>query len=494
MSIMKFLEKYNYVLLFLSILLATWISGSQLQIKPIVGDASQNAEVSYYLATEGIYSTDGTTYWNKREPLPNFLNALYLNLFTSIDENDEISSIIKGNEKTLEWIKINLIYLFLLLLAIWWSTYELTNSHLIACLTLPFPYLFYSVWPPYLHSFHTELLASLIVILIAGTSIKFYKNSNLGWSLLCGIMLALFALTKAAGLYIAIVYIPILVAGLYFYNSANVQKVIVQAILIFIGFGALVFPWMYRNYIHFNEFTISERGGNVLLIRAVKNEMSSEEFKGAFYYYSPTGLRSAIFENFLGFSDKEIKAGGKYQRLNRDLEKDVAALQEGRYDDLITYYRIGKYKLPQELEREQSSYSGVENARFELAKDMIKSNPLLHLKSTIAFAWRGIWAFGDLNEHLPKYKWIGHINWLFNLICFISFITVFILSIIQHKPYWFALALFAIGLFCFHATLTHFIPRYSVPIVPIMNICFVLLAINIIQKGYRLLNLKYTKI
>lgn len=487
-------NKYTISFIFLLIVISTWFSGTRLEIKPIVGDASQNTSASYYLATKGIYSIDGSDLWNKREPLPNFINAFYLRFFTSIDRNDDIESIIAGNELTVEWLRVNLVILFSTLIAIWWVTFLIFKKHLYSLLTLPFPYLFFTIWPNYLNSMHTELLATLFVTLITGAFIKFYQKPGFAIASLCGLLLALFALTKAAGYYISLVAIPTLAIGLLYFKISDTKRSIIYALPIFIAFAVAVYPWMIRNYIHFNEFTISERGGDELLIRAVKNGMTQEEFIGSFYYYSPMGLRAAIFEQFFGFKTEDLGKNGRLRKLNRYLEADIAALRDNRYDDLFTYYRVAKYKIPREIREQSTALDATGSTTFEVATEKIKSKPLQHIKLSIAFGWRGIWSFGDPNRYIDRYHIIGHIVWIYNFLCFVAFIATFIFSIIFRKPEWFVLTLFAVGIFTFHAFLTHFIPRFSVPIIPIMNICFVLILIKILIKSHQLYVQKYLKI
>src|SRR5690606_711960 len=112
------------------------------------------------------------------------------------------------------------------------------------------------------------------------------------------------------------------------------------------AFSAIVLPWMMRNYVTLGQFQLAERGGVVLLVRAVKDGMTAEEAKGTLYVWSPRRFQPAI-GRLLGFSSSDLLRGGRLQRLNRTTQSDfyaddLAAEAAGMPEKAISYYRSAR--------------------------------------------------------------------------------------------------------------------------------------------------------
>ncbi len=218
---------------------------------------------------------------------------------------------------------------------------------------------------------------------------------------------------------------------------------------------------MLRNYFNFNDFSISQRGGDVLLTRAAKNQMTWDEYSGSFYVYSPKWIRKNVFEKFLGFNNGDLLPGGRFVRLIRYQPGDAEAIKAGNVEKTISYYarvRAVISKKDIEYSKQGLPIYLVDEDIKKLAIDMIKNDPIKHLLMTIPFLWRG------------------------NIIIFLSLISMLTISIIKKKPDWFAFSLFGVGLFMFYALLSHFIVRYSTPLIPLAIVSILVMMNSLIMK------------
>jgi hypothetical protein len=200
----------------------------------------------------------------------------------------------------------------------------------------------------------------------------------------------------------------------------------------------------------------------VLYLRALKNGMTADEYKGALYFWAPKPLQPAIGD-MLGFSSADLQRGGRLQRLNRGPEADfyrddIAAWRNAQPEEAITFIRKA---LAEQLRLERLAATGALSrpADAELqqrAVGMIAAAPVRHLATTPLFLWRG--AFFPLPVFL-----------------------VALLYAIWRRDY--ALGVFVLpglGTVMFFGLLTHSLPRYSAPILPMAVVTTVLLAAHAI--------------
>jgi hypothetical protein len=234
-----------------------------------------------------------------------------------------------------------------------------------------------------------------------------------------------------------------------------------QTLLLAAGFCSVVLPWMYRNYEHFGTFQIVERGGAVLYMRAVKDGMSAEEYRGSFYVWAPGKLQGLVGA-VLGFSDADLREGGRLQRLNREAdsdfaERDLAAEHAGKPDDAVSYYR--KARAERTRVQHELLARGVANPTVEAdrmlqdeAVAVIRAHPGDHLLMTIPLLWRGAAVV------FP----VLCVGLAYGLIKRRTEIAIFILP--------------SMGMTLFYALFSHFIPRYGVATVPVTIVIALFLA------------------
>jgi len=221
-------------------------------------------------------------------------------------------------------------------------------------------------------------------------------------------------------------------------------------------------PWMLRNYVQLGRFAISERAGVVMMQRAVLNEMTDEEYVGAFFAFAPHNVLQSIVGRVTGFDQRDLQAGGRLQRLNHQAsafsEADLAAEREGRPDDAVAYHRAARAWRPK-IESELRS-AGHENVSLladaqlkQRASTMIRQNLPGHAAYILVGLWRGALFSLPILAAALFYA-------MRTRRCDVAFI-----------------ALPPIGLIAIYALATNFETRFSNPVLPVtVTLAFVLLA------------------
>jgi hypothetical protein len=197
--------------------------------------------------------------------------------------------------------------------------------------------------------------------------------------------------------------------------------------------------------------------------------MTAEEYLGSFYAWAP-GLPGPIGA-VLGYSEADLEEGGRLQRLNRSetssfAERDLAAERAGDPDAAISYYRKARatrVKLERELAAQGVASPGVEADRILLdeAIAMILSHPVRHVVMMIPFIWRGA------------------------LTTFVVLLACLIYALCVRRAETLLFVLPSFGTLSFYALLTHFIARYSVPVVPVAIVAGLILAAAAWQLRFR---------
>ncbi len=137
----------------------------------------------------------------------------------------------------------------------------------------------------------------------------------------------------------------------------------------------------------------------MLLARAMKNQMTNEEYAAAYYAFAPHWLKVRVFESLMGYEPADLRLGGKFQALTRHKEHDRESIGRGDVDGTVSYYGKAwalKEALIRRLQAEGRPQD--ESVQIKAAISIIRSDIPKHLKMTPLFAWRGIWSFGGLTR------------------------------------------------------------------------------------------------
>lgn len=233
--------------------------------------------------------------------------------------------------------------------------------------------------------------------------------------------------------------------------------------------SSMVCGWMFRNYHYFNTFSLAGRSGNVLLLRAEKNNMTSKEYIASFFYWAPGDLvKTKIMPKIFDESD--------YKRLVRT-NKDSF------------YYNVTRIEWGAKNIEDTNTISS-ESTSFEKDKELrdlaikkILNNPVRHILAIPQFMWRGIFAESGFRISIPSTDVQVVNNNILNLFLFFCFIYLFVISIKRKYFNLFAFLMPSMYLFLMYSFFTHYIPRYSIPLIPILIVSSVILISNKFYKS-----------
>lgn len=309
------------------------------------------------------------------------------------------------------------------------------------------------------------------------TLIMGLKTYQWKWFVFSGVLVGALALTKAVFLYVGIGLILVLLAQYSIRNLGDLKskQAFFRISALGIVFFVSIIPWIIRNYIKLDTLEFTERGGQVLLTRAYKNEM---DILGGIYYYSPSLIKVRIGP-LLNYSSGDDEVGGPLQRLNRSnsssfAEADDEAVQAGRPEDVISYYE----KAKAERVRLVSYYSAqgvddpdtlAEKAMQDEAIELIGKNPFKHLVMSFVFMWRGMWCM----SLYPDSLWGPRIILVINAFAYLAIWIMAIIGLWKRHPEMIGIAVLPVGAMSFYALTSHYISRYSVPMIPNMIVALV---------------------
>jgi hypothetical protein len=424
-------------------------------------DQAQNMRIAYHLVNSGTFSEDNRlltrqspTDW--REPLPPFVLAIYMTLMKSF--LGELSLDKLGIGQSARILKfLNVLWGIFLSVVVFISVIFLSGSYVAAA--------FGTIWAnyyleKYFDSLYTEVQGS--ALLVASSlllCVAIYRRKPI-YFILCGLSFGALILTKAAFLYVTLVII-ILLFGWWIWLVKFTDEPPLPLrrciVLMTVSITLLIVPWMMRNYLGFGSFEISQRGGQVLMIRAIKNQMSWTEYRGAIWVWAPPafGIKRKLGQ-WLGFDRSDLERGGRLQHLNRGKSSfnhsDWLAEKQGRPEDAVSYWRIARamYKKAKKEWRDRGVRAAGHVAESELktrAMRMILSDLPKHMATTPLFLWRGAPFTFPI------------------LLCFAAF------GLLSKRLDLLAYGLPSLIAVLFYAGLSHNIPRYNYPMDVVAVVC-----------------------
>jgi len=473
-------KNFFIIVLFFLITFLCWSLDSLLTESPIIKDARHNLSAAYNIDKWGVFSTkaDALRMPSKnyyREPLPPFVASFFLSYYTRQAPHLTDKDFAQGTYARL--IKrVNTMWSFFILFGSAVLSMLVMKRKLFIILVVLLVYACFLRDPFCIDTLYSELPTAALLLWATILCIVSFRVHKPIIFFAAGIVLGLLTLTKALFLYVA----AFVVMGLWAYFFLAIAKgslKLTSACLIFFTLGVLFTtgPWLLRNKLDFDSFEISNRGGLVLQYRAIKNNMSVEEIRAAFYLWGPGVYKRIVKNTFLDVSDRDFEEGGFAARLNRSAEasfavRDRQAERAGKPEDVITYYRIARAKrvmqtLKLQERGHQKAYQEVDKILKVQARGMILDQPLKHILMTIPFAWRGIWCFYG-----------GGIFTLFNALSYGAFVLIFFYAGGKKKQELLLFCLFPVLMLFLYAFFTHNESRFSLPAVPFMIISFFVLA------------------
>jgi hypothetical protein len=453
--------RISHLALFIAALILIGYWFSHISDAPVGDDSYQTLRMALNLEREGVMSLDVVPPYTPsmyREPFPVWIMALNVKVAKLLfGAPDDPESYFEGDH--VRYLKyLNVFWFAALTGSAFWACYLFTSS----VFTSTAAALLVNVRLPMtnsgplalgLNNLYSEQAAAALLMLASSFLVLAIRRGRIRDAALAGLFFGMLALTKAVMLYVffglLIALIGLLLPPVRRFLPHRVAWRPLLALVL--ACGIVVLPWVSRNHTVFNSWQVAERGGVVLYLRAVKNQMTAEEYLGSFFVWAP-GL-SELWGYVLGFSDEDLREGGRLQRLNRTAdadfaERDLAAELAGNPEGAISYYhraRAARMGLIAEFNER-----GIPNARHEADKilqqralSMIRQDLGSHLIMTIPFLWRGA------------------------LTTSIALIGCLAYALARRRTDFVMFMLPASGTVAFYALFSHFISRYNVPFVPI---------------------------
>jgi 4-amino-4-deoxy-L-arabinose transferase-like glycosyltransferase len=468
MNIIKKHKSLLSLLLVLLILCGVYLNASRyIDPRPANGDAMQNLAMAYNKFKYGVLS-DSTferpdvspTY--RREPLYPLMLANVMKLVAD-PATTELSCLLEAKLACQTLLGKLQSFNIVLLLAL--SVATLLGGRVIMGRgAAPYiAFLLVGFSPHFVNfngvgRFNTELPAALALLI--GSICLYMAVSRTQWlwyALGAGVAFGALILIKAVFFYFGVVLG--LVTAVFSMRRRSWNLVKSSLVILLVTYTIAGF-WMMRNYTNFGTTAIAGRDGEVLAIRAEFSTMTWPEYRASFLAYTPI-YGQPLLDRF--FDPKEYL---RFDNANPD-----------------GFYRKVKNR------NQMVSVRGInESALKRKSIALIKENWFKHLALTATFAYRG-----SLVSILPisqdVFETIVPNNLFLRLLCYIlllllGFVSLFVIffgSIKRNKTNIIFFLLPTLYSYAIHAVATHYIPRYSYPLIP----CLVITTAMLLEKTYK---------
>jgi hypothetical protein len=425
--------------------------------EPRFKDGEQNLTLAYNLYKHGLFSDSlaaqpDTTPYNRREPLYPLLLSGALHL-TPQAEQLTAQCLVAATTTCLPqliWLKgVNIAVLLAASITAFIATRLImggTVAPLVASLwTGLSPYLFIA-----LNDFYSDLFASLLCLLLStGLYLTVQRLTGplnpdcylaYAAAVLAGVAMGCLILVKAVFVYLGI----LVVLGFGWIACCHrTWQPIQRGIVVLIIAYCLAGGWAFRNYLALGTFQVAGRDGEILAIRAEYSRMPWQEYALSFCAFTPICKEEVLprLAPQAAIHLHESDAGGYYRRTK----------------DRITVLKEGK---------SLGNQAQIDQRLSQEAKTLIRENWLKHLALTLTFAYRGM---------LPHFPY------------FIAFGTFLIVAFRTQHPGLLLFLLPSLYSFGIHALASHYIDRYSVPLLPSLAVLLAPLSIGWFQAVKRYL-------
>jgi hypothetical protein len=323
-----------------------------------------------------------------------------------------------------------------------------------------------------------ELPAAALVVWTGVAATELLRRRSVPVAAGVGVMLGLLVLTRAAFLYVSAPYLVILLLLVAREDRRSDSTSILMRVgplvlATVVAFVAVVGPWALRNQTTFGDPGLTERGGEILHLRAAKNSMDAYQHRGAWVYWAPLPMQGPL---------------ARALRVDRDDFRSGRPLAPvARYDDEVDAFGESFYRSAKNAVWERrvelmalglSDAEAREQAEDELgalALAQFRDRPTSFLRTTPVFLWRFLW---PMNSSLTVPRPLLAIV---NLAGMAALVWAAVSGLLR-RPVLFAVAGLPAGATAFYALVTHAIPRYARPLAPTMILLLVLASLELRER------------
>ena len=460
---------------------------SEITSSPAIKDASETLRMALNLERHGVISIDEELPYQasmQREPVPIVTTAAAIYLTDRVRGEAATAQYFSGER--VRCLKLqNLLWLLMLAVSVFAAVRRFHGSFWLALLgsglaVSPFTWYMPAGLKMYIgmDSLDTDLagaaLLSAAVLLLSVGVAQRERLTCIAASVCFGVL----ALTKASIFYVYPVVLLILAcywsvavlcrasrsaasSGSAMPRRPTPRAWYAGAAALAIPFLLVTSPWLLRNYADTGFFAIAERGGPVLLYRAFLDEVTPEEYLGAFSAWgNPYGRKLA--GKLTGFDAQDLQAGGRLQRLAMQFsgaaqEREVQAEDSGIPEQTISWYRQSRAIYNQQLARftaqgHRYPSGAADEATRNDAMRLIVQRPFKHLLLMVPLIWRGA------------------------VLSFPLLLATLLLAWKQDRTDLLVYALTPLALVGFFAAATHFSERYGYVPAPEATVCLMVLS------------------
>lgn len=247
------------------------------------------------------------------------------------------------------------------------------------------------------------------------------------------------------------------------------DKIKISLFLVLLSFIPSL-AWSFRNYNISNNFAITARGSETIGIRAEALSLENLDIPAGLLYYTPSSRISNIMKGYLW---NKVGTDNWESKFNRQSD--------------TSFYRLGHSKQGYVFQKmkENLNYQFNENITFKdivnnygynfatteyraASFELINENKMKYIGTSFMFLYRGLFPeINQLKQEITTNFFGNLIKELFLILRFLPIIYCFYIllekissSIFELQNYLFLFIYFSYGM------LTHFIPRYSVLLIP----------------------------
>ena len=423
---------------------STWLTTA-----PARADALQNLTAGWNLARSGTFSTAKDGKPNMfREPLVPAVTAVAIRMIGGEQNTREHWA---SGERIRTLKRQNLVWMLLLCIGVWASARGLGASRIAAGASVGLVNgVAFILRPELVDTLGSDLAAAALLTGASGLLAQGWTTGRWRWWIGTGLVLGLGVLVKASLLYVTVgLALGLMLLAAWRAKGWPGDNRGVAVILMLLATAVVTTPWSERNNRLFGVRALTDRGGDVLLLRAYENQVTAAEYSGVWCAYAPGRVKAPICK-LTGWSRGDLREGRPLGRFNRANPADPAAVHRVAEAGSgpapgLSFYRTAKARFFVLIARHKGDPAPLTAADAQAKREalaLIRANPGRHLMMSPAFLWRGL---GGLTV------WLG---------------LVALVALARRRD---DLAVFltpSVGLGLFMALFSHFIPRYAWPMIP----------------------------
>jgi hypothetical protein len=294
-----------------------------------------------------------------------------------------------------------------------------------------------------------EVLSAFLLCAASAALLLTWQRATALRCALAAVLLGLLALCQPIFLYGLPVLVVVVASALWRHRTAGAIAMAALVGLSVLGFALVTGPWLLRNHVYFDSLNLSGGGAIVLRTRAEYDRMEPREVLPAFVYWAGDGQEDTARLFF---------APEAYRRLDRDNRVD-------------SYYRLGEGRGGDLAEATGTKGRELKALLTAEAKDMILADPIKHVLLSGLFAWRGMFPERGLVIAPRPVKLSGWVTRLWLNLAYCAGTLYCLLAAFRRRDFSFLVfGSLAIWGWAAYAGTSHFIPRYSSPMIPVLVI------------------------